>query len=75
MRGMVDEKHYNYWEEWFQKAYEIKEFSSFNTLWMTYFIAGGVIGQENQHHIFKQVLQTVYTSLADLIGVLFLVSK
>jgi len=44
---MVDEKHYNYWEEWFTKAYEIKEFSSFNTLWMTYFIAGGVIGQEN----------------------------
>jgi hypothetical protein len=73
MRGMVDDKHHNYWEDWFHRAYDIKEFASFNTLWLTYFIAGGVISMDNQHMIFKQMLQTVYTSAADLIGVLFLV--
>jgi len=43
LRGMYDEKHFNYWEVWFRKAFENKEFSSFNTLWLTYFIAGGSI--------------------------------
>lgn len=72
---MVDDKHYNYWEDWFHKAYEVKEFASFNTLWLTYFIAGGAIAPESQHVIFKQMLQTVYTSAPDLIGCLFLVRK
>ena len=44
MRGMHDEKHYNYWENWFQQAFGVNEFSTFNTLWLTYFIAGGSIG-------------------------------
>lgn len=47
MRGMVDDKHFNYWEEWFKKAYDIDEFSAFNTLWLTYFIAGGSINYES----------------------------
>ena len=38
---MIDDKHFNYWEDWFKKTYEIEEFSAFNTLWMSYFIAGG----------------------------------
>jgi len=75
MRGMIDDKHFNYWEDWFKKAYDIGEFSSFNTLWMSYFIAGGSLGQHNAPHAFKQVLQTVYTSNPDLVGVLFLASK
>jgi hypothetical protein len=41
---MSDDAHYNYWEDWFQKTYSIKEFSAFNTLWLTYFIAGGALG-------------------------------
>lgn len=53
MRGMIDDKHMNYWEEWFKKAYEIEEFSAFNTLWMSYFIAGGSLGQHNAPHAFK----------------------
>ena len=69
---MNDDKHFNYWEDWFRKAYGVEEFSAFNTLWLTYFIAGGVVGADNSHLAFKQVLQTVYTSLPDLIGVLFL---
>lgn len=44
MRGLVDERHHNYWEDWFKKAFEIGEFTSFNTLWLTYFIAGGSLG-------------------------------
>lgn len=72
---MCDDRHFNYWEEWFSKAYQIGEFSSFNTLWLTYFIAGGSLGQQNQAHAFKQVLQTVYTSIPDLTGVFFLVRK
>ena len=72
MRGMYDEKHYNYWEAWFRKAFEIEEFSAFNTLWLTYFIAGGSIAYRDQRFAFKKILQTVYTSLHDVIGVLFL---
>jgi Domain of unknown function (DUF4821) len=72
---MTDDKHYNLWEEWFRNAYRIQEFTSLNTLWLSYFIAGGPLGTQNQHNILKQVFQTVYTSLPDLIGILFLVRK
>ncbi len=50
---MIDDKHMNYWEDWFKKAYDIEEFSAFNTLWMSYFIAGGSLGQHNAPHAFK----------------------
>ena len=56
MRGMIDDKHFNYWEDWFRKAYEIEEFSAFNTLWLSHFIAGGSLGQQNAQYAFKQVL-------------------
>jgi hypothetical protein len=59
MRGMIYDKHFNFWEDWFVRAYQIDKFSSLNTLWLTYFIAGGSI--KYQHKAFKQVLQTVYT--------------
>jgi hypothetical protein len=72
---MTDDKHFNLWEEWVANAFKIQEFSAFNSLWLAYFIAGGIGGAQNQHHIFKQVLKTVYTSLPDLIGILFLVRK
>ena len=75
MRGMIDDKHFNYWEDWFKKAYEIEEFSAFNTLWLSYFICGGSLGAANAKYAFKQALQTVYTSNPDLVGVLFLASK
>lgn len=75
MRGMYDEKHYNCWENWFRKAYGVDEFSTYNTLWLTYFIAGGSIAYNEQCFAFKKILQTVYTSHPDLLGVLFLMSK
>ena len=75
MRGMHDDRHYNYWENWFKQAYKIDEFSALNTLWLTYFIAGGSIAYKQQKYGFKKILQTVYTSLPDIIGVLFLASK
>ena len=53
MRGMIDEKHFNYWEEWFKHAYEIEEFSAFNTLWLSYFICGGSLGAQNARFAFK----------------------
>lgn len=72
LRGMYDEKHYNYWESWFKEAYGLEEFTSFNTVWLNYFVAGGSIPYDDWRHIFKKVLQTVYTSLEDRIGVMFL---
>jgi len=72
MRGLYDERHYNAWEQWFKKAYEVEEFGAFNTLWLSYFIAGGSITASQQRFVFKKILQTVYTSLDELIGVLFL---
>jgi hypothetical protein len=47
MRGMHDDKHYNYWEQWFQKAFQIDEFSALNTLWLAYFSAGGSISYKD----------------------------
>jgi hypothetical protein len=44
---MTDDKHHNLWEEWFKNAYGITDFTSQNTLWLTYFIAGGVVGAQN----------------------------
>lgn len=72
---MYDEKHYNYWEPWFRKAFNVDEFSTYNTAWLTYFIAGGSIAYSDQRYAFKKILQTVYTSMPDIIGVLFLMSK
>jgi len=62
LRGMYDEKHYNYWESWFREAYGLEEFSSFNTVWLNYFVAGGNIPYEDWRHIFKKVLRP-YTPL------------
>jgi hypothetical protein len=75
MRGMPDEKHYNYWEGWFRDTFKIDEFTALNTVWLTYFIAGGSINYKQQKFAFKKVLQTVYTSVGTIIGVLFLASK
>lgn len=72
MRGMYDDRHYNYWEQWFRKAFEVQEFSTSNTLWMNYFIAGGSVAYNDQKYVFKKILQTVYTSLPEMIGLLFL---
>ena len=44
LMGMNDDKHFNYWENWFAKAYKIEEFSAFNTLWLNYFICGAALG-------------------------------
>jgi hypothetical protein len=44
---MYDEKHYNYWEPWFKKAFDCNEFSTSNTLWLTYFIAGDSIAYKD----------------------------
>ena len=51
------------------------DFSSLNTLWLSYFVAGGSIAYEQQHFAFKRILQTVYTSAPDIIGILFLARK
>jgi hypothetical protein len=44
-RGMHDEKHYNLWESWFSEAFGNSEFSSFNTLWVSYFVAGETVAE------------------------------
>jgi hypothetical protein len=72
MKGTYDDLHYNYWETWFSEAFQVNEFNSANTLWMTYFITAQSISKEDQGKIFKKVLQTVYTTLPDVLGVLFL---
>ena len=56
MRGMHDDRHYNYWENWFKEAFQVNEFSALNTLWLTYFIAGGSIAYKQQKYAFKKIL-------------------
>lgn len=76
LRGLVDDRHFGLWESWVAKATGTDEFSSFNAIWLAYFVIGSKsstgIERQNIHHVFKQVLHTVYTSLPDLIGVLFM---
>lgn len=72
MKGTYDDVHYNHWEAWFNDAYQLNEFNSANVLWMTYFITSQNIQQQDQGKIFQKVLQTVYTSLPDILGILFL---
>jgi hypothetical protein len=72
---MHDDRHYNLWETWFKDAYNTDEFSSLNTLWLSYFIAGATVSPKQQRFVFKRLLQTVYHSLPDIIGILFLASK
>ena len=52
MKGTYDDVHFNYWEEWFQEAFEVNEFSSSNSLWLTFFVTGGSIRREDQKHVF-----------------------
>jgi len=56
LRGMHDDKHYNLWEPWFKQTYTIEEFSTQNTLWLTYFIVGSNIEQSNHKFVFKKIL-------------------
>ena len=72
MKGTYDDLHYNFWEGWFTDAFQVGEFNSANSLWMTYFICAQSISKEDQGKVFKKVLQTVYTSIPDVLGVLFL---
>ena len=72
LRGMQDDRHYNYWESFFRKAFKIDDFSSLNSLWLTYFNAGGTLNRTDQKFVFKRILQTVYTSLPEIMGVFFL---
>ena len=58
-----DDKHFNYWEDWFRKAYKVEEFSAFNTLWLTYFIAGGIVSGENQRLEFSPFVFAVAEGL------------
>ena len=67
------------WEDWFTQAFEVNEFSSSNSLWLTYFIMKTSDPQEDRQSslsfknvIFKKILQTVYTTNPDIIGVHFL---
>lgn len=75
MRGMIDDRHYNHWEHWFQNGYKVTDLTALNTLWLAYFVAGGSIPYKEQRHPFKKILQTVYTSMPEVIGILFLASK
>lgn len=72
---MHDEKHYNLWETWFKEAFQNDEFTSKNSLWLSYFIAGESVVERHQKYAFKKVLQTVYTSMPEVLGVLFLGRK
>lgn len=47
IRGMQDEKHYNYWEKFMKEAFKVEDFSARNTLWLSYFICGGSIDYDS----------------------------
>jgi hypothetical protein len=47
IRGMQDEKHYNYWEKFMKEAFKVEDFSARNTLWLSYFICVGSIDYDS----------------------------
>jgi len=54
---LVDDRHFGLWESWVGKATGTTEFSSFNTIWLSYFVIGNKkttgIERENTHNVFK----------------------
>ena len=47
MRGMIDDRHFNHWEHWFHKSFGSSELTAMNTLWLSYFVAGGSINYKD----------------------------
>ena len=75
MKGKVDHEHYNYWEGWISDAFECEDFTSQNSMWMGYFIASEAIPLQSHRDVLKKILQSVYTSIPELTGILFLLSN
>ncbi len=72
IKGQTDKKHYNKWEDWLPVAFDASDFSPFNTLWLSFFVCSEAIGPEVHNEVLKRVMQSVYTSLPELSGILFL---
>ena len=75
IKGQTDKKHYNKWEDWLPVAFDASDFSPFNTLWLSFFVCAEAIGPELHNEVLKRVMQSVYTSLSELNGILFLLRK
>lgn len=71
----MDDRHYNYWEKWLSLACNVNDFSSANSLWLSYFVLSSAVPLELTHCVFKEVLHTIYTSNPNLIGILFMARK
>jgi hypothetical protein len=56
-------------------AFEASDFLPFNQLWLSFFVCSETIEADKHKEVLKRVLQSVYTSLPDINGVLFLLSN
>lgn len=73
LRGQADDRHYNLWEEWIGKAFNLEglPINSCNSLWLTYlFVADSYADQIEV--ITERILQNLYILLPQLDGVLFM---
>jgi hypothetical protein len=73
LRGQYDDKHYNLWEEWLGKAFNLEglPITSSNSLWLTYVF----VSDEYANHIeiaTERIFQNLYILMPQLDGVLFL---
>lgn len=73
LRGQHDDKHYNLWDEWLGRAFNLEglPISSTNSLWLSYaFVSDDYADQVEA--VTERILQNLYTLLPQLDGVLFL---
>jgi hypothetical protein len=73
LRGQHDDQHYNLWEDWLGRAFNLEglPISSTNTLWLAYaFVSDDYADQVEL--VSERILQNLYTLLPQLDGVLFL---
>ena len=73
LRGQHDDRHYNLWEEWLGRAFNLEglPISSTNSLWLSYAFVSDEYADQVEA-VTERILQNLYTLLPQLDGVLFL---
>lgn len=73
LRGQHDQLHYNLWEDWLGRAFNLEglPITSANTLWLAFAFVSDIYADQVEI-VTERILQNLYTLLPQLDGILFL---